>query len=80
MAAEVRVLLSLKVGVSGVDSILEIALKEFPAREILLRGAFTSRGARCLTSLELLMVLWPGGLGELLFVALVMVETLESGS
>ena len=78
MAAEVEVLLLLMVVVSEVDSILEISLKELPAREVRLKGALIRRAARCLISLELLMVLWPRGLVELLFVALVMVEVCET--
>lgn len=73
-------LLLLKVGVSGVDSILAVSLEELPAREVPLNGALRRRqAARCMTPLELLMVLCFTEPVEMLFVALVRDECLQAG-
>lgn len=75
MAPEVAASLSLMLAISGISSILEIALKEYPRREVLLRGALTSRAVGRLTPLALLPIVWIEELVKLLLVAPVMGDT-----
>ena len=70
-----EVLVLLVDAASGVDSMLEMALKELAAREVLLKRALTSRAVLCMAPLELVTVVRCEELVELLLVALTMVET-----